>query len=141
VEQDTCIFCNYEKKYVIKETNLAIAMYSPCAIKRGHFVVAIKEHLPTFTDIMPEQAKAVIELALEISKCMEKLTTAEKTYLVAIGDSSLHFHMHLFPKLKTDVSIGTCIMTDNGWKGIVGQEISEHEVQILINELRKKLNT
>ncbi|MCL2258071.1 MAG: HIT family protein [Candidatus Bathyarchaeota archaeon] len=140
METADCIFCNYEEKYVIKETNLAIATYFPRAIKKGHFVVAIKEHLPTFTNINTDQAKAVIELALEISKAMEKLTGAEKTYIAAIGDKDLHFHIHLFPKLKTDAPMGIHIMTDKGWKGVVGQEISELDVQTLIDELKRMLN-
>ena len=136
MKHENCIFCNYEKKYIIKETDLAIATYFPRAIKKGHFVVAVKEHLPTFTDISPEQAKAVIELALEISKVMEKIVGAEKTYIAAIGDKDLHFHIHLFPKLKTDAPMGIHIMTDAGWKKEVGQDVSEQEVQELITEIK-----
>ena len=136
MKHENCIFCNYEKKYIIKETDLAIATYFPRAIKKGHFVVAVKEHLPTFTDISPEQAKAVIELALEISKVMEKIVGAEKTYIAAIGDKDLHFHIHLFPKLKTDAPMGIHIMTDVGWKKEIGQDVSEQEVQELIAEIK-----
>jgi len=140
MKYENCIFCNYEKKYIIKETDLAIATYFPRAIKKGHFVVAVKEHLPTFTDLSVEQAQAVIELALEISLVMEKLMDSEKTYIAAIGDKDLHFHIHLFPKLKTDKPMGIHIMTDNGWKGEVGHDISEQEVQDLISQLKSMLN-
>ena len=139
MKQIDCIFCNFEEKYIIKETDLAIATYFPRAIKKGHFVVAVKDHLPTFTDVSSEQAKAVIELALEVSKVMEKLTGAEKTYIAAIGDKDLHFHIHLFPKLKTDAPMGIHIMTDAGWKAKVGQEVLDHEVQELIVEVKKLL--
>ena len=82
MQHENCIFCNYDAKYIIKETDLAIATYFPRAIKKGHFVVAVKEHLPTFTDISVEQAKEVMVLALEISKSMEKLLGAEKHILL-----------------------------------------------------------
>ena len=136
MKHENCIFCNYESKYIIKETDLAIATYFPRAIKKGHFVVAVKEHLPTFTDLSVEQAKAVMELALDISKVMEKIVGAEKTYIAAIGDKDLHFHIHLFPKLKTDKPMGIHIMTDSGWKKEVGQEVSEQEVQELIEKIK-----
>jgi diadenosine tetraphosphate (Ap4A) HIT family hydrolase len=134
-----CIFCNFEKRFVIKETELAIATYFPRAIKKGHFTVAVKEHLPGFTDISPEQAKEVIQLALEISRIIEQITGAEKTYIAAIGDKDLHFHLHLLPKLKTDAPMGIHIMTDVGWKKEIGQDVPEQEVQELIAKLKTYL--
>ena len=131
-----CIFCNYEERYVIKETENAIATYFPRAIKKGHFVVAVKEHLPTFTDISAKQAQDVITLALELSKAMEKLVGAEKTYIAAIGDKDLHFHIHLYPKLKSDAPMGVHIMAPSGWCGEVGHDVSDDEVQALIAELK-----
>jgi diadenosine tetraphosphate (Ap4A) HIT family hydrolase len=136
MKHENCIFCNSEKRYIIKETELAIATYFPRAIKKGHFVVAVKEHLPTFSDISPEQAKAVIELALEISKVIEKKVGAEKTYIAAIGDKDLHFHIHLFPKLTTDAPMGIHIMTDAGWKKEVWQDVTDQEVMELIEEIK-----
>jgi len=138
--EPSCIFCNYEEKYIIKQTRHAVATYFPRAIKKGHLVVAVKEHLPTFTDISTEQAQEVITLALEMSKAMEKLLGAEKTYIAAIGDKDLHFHIHLFPKLSTDAPMGIHIMTDSGWKAEVGQDVSEDEVKELISELKAVIN-
>ena len=135
-----CIFCNYEAKYIIKETELAIATYFPRAIKKGHVVVAVKEHLPTFTDLMPDQASEVITLALEISKEVKRLVGGcEKVYPVGIGDKDPHFHIHLFPKLKTDAPMGVHIMSDLGWKSEVGEDVSDDDVQVFIAELKAKL--
>jgi len=136
---DECIFCNYEKKYVIKETEFAIATYFPRAIKRGHFVVAVREHLPTFTELNCEQVKEVFSLALDISKVVKNLLGCEKMYLAAIGDKDLHFHIHVFPKNESDSPMGIHIMADSGWKGEVGEIVLEDEVQRLICSIKKVL--
>jgi diadenosine tetraphosphate (Ap4A) HIT family hydrolase len=134
--ENSCIFCNFQEKYIIAESEYAFATYFPRAIKKGHFVVAIKEHLPTFTDLSIEQAGDLIQLALRLAKKAEVLLRADKYYLVAIGDKDFHFHVHLLPKLSNDTPMGKHIMLDEGWKGEVGQAVSEEEVSEFINMLR-----
>lgn len=132
-----CIFCNFEAKYIITETSLSLATYFPRAIKKGHFVVAVKDHLPTFTDLNEEQVKDLSALALKLAKVAQKIVGAEKYYLVAIGDLDRHFHVHLLPKLVTDEPMGKHIMLESGWKGEVGQNVSEDEVHQFILSLRE----
>jgi len=136
-EQNDCIFCNFEDRYVIAQTDLSLATYFPRAIKKGHFVVAVKEHLPTFTDLNEEQIKDLSALALKLAKIAQNLIGAEKYYLAAIGDLDRHFHIHFLPKMPTDTPMGKHIMLESGWKGEVGESVSEDDVMQFIQSLRK----
>ncbi len=136
-EKKSCIFCNFEKRYIITETDYSFATYFPRAIiKKGHLVVAVKEHIPTFTGLSMEQFSDISQLSLRLAKKAEKILNAEKYYLAAIADKDLHFHIHLLPKLKGDLPMGRHIMMDEGWKGEVGQTVSDEEVMEFIKVLR-----
>ena len=136
---DNCIFCNFDKKYVISENKHAIATYFPRAIKKGHFVVAVKKHIPTFTELDIEQARDIIDLALKLAKVAEQILNTEKFYIVSIGDKDHHFHFHLLPKQKTDTPMGKHIMLDEGWKGEVGESINDDEVKDFIEKLKNSI--
>ena len=133
---DECIICNPEEQNVIGSTELSIATYFPRAIKPGHFVVATREHLPTFTDIGPDQAADLFRFANELAGRAEPLVGAVKTYIAAIGDKDPHFHIHVFPRLAADAPMGPHIMEPQGWAGEVGQEVSEEEVRAFIDAMR-----
>jgi len=136
-EIKSCIFCNFEKRYIITETNYSFATYFPRAIiKKGHLVVAVKEHIPTFTGLSMEQCSDISQLSLRLAKKAEKIINAEKYYLVAIADNDLHFHIHLLPKLTGHLPMGRHNMMDEGWKGEVGQTVSEEEEMEFIKVLR-----
>jgi len=136
-KEEPCIFCKFEQKYVIAESKYSLATYFPRAIKKGHFVVAVKEHIPTFTGISYEQASDLFQLALRLSKEAERLLRSEKFYIAAIGDKDRHFHIHLLPKFPENPPMGRHIMLDDGWKGEVGEEVGEKEVLEFINAMRK----
>ena len=83
-----------------------------------------------------EQFSDISQLSLHLAKKAEKILDAEKYYLAAIADNDLHFHIHLLPKLKEDSPMGRHIMMDEGWKGEVGQTVSDEEVMEFIKVLR-----
>jgi len=140
-DEQPCIFCNFEKKYIIDESDHSFATYFPRAIKKGHFVVAVKEHIPTFTDLNAEQASDLLRLALRLTQQAEQILGAEKYYLAAIGDKDFHFHIHFLPKLPGDPPMGRHIMLDDGWKGEVFEDITEEEVFEFINALRNSIKS
>ena len=133
---EKCVFCGFDKKYVIEETEYSIATYSKDAIKKGHIILAVKEHVTTFTDLKPEQASDLFELALRTAKRAEKTIGAEKYYTVSIADMVRHFHLHLLPKMPGDPPIGHHIMGDDGWKGEVAAPPPENEILELIKLLQ-----
>lgn len=133
-----CTLCEIKNRNIVKKNTHAIASYTVDAIKYGHIVVSTIVHVDSFSKLNVEQAKCVIELALEISKILEKTVKGiEKVYLVAAGDKIEHFHIHLLPKLETDALMGSSIMGDNGWKGKVGVQVSEDDVRDLTMKIKK----
>jgi len=124
-----------DRKYVIEETEHSIAVYSNDAIKKGHIILASKEHVKTFTDMKPEQAADLFELALRTARRAEKIVGAEKYYIVSIADMVRHFHVHLLPKMPGDAPIGRHIMSDAGWKGEVGDPPGEIEIADFISKI------
>lgn len=131
-----CIICNIDPRYVIQQTELSIATYFPRAIKEGHFVVATKEHLATFTDISEAQAADVAVLALRLAIRAKRVLGAEKFYAAVIGDKDAHYHVHMFPKMPDDPPLGKHIMLDDGWKGEVATEVTEADVATFIDAMR-----
>lgn len=135
--RNDCIFCSVNDNSIIKKTKHAVATYTNEAMKTGHVVVSLIEHLESFTLLSYEQAEDMFKLALCVSKALESLLDVEKVYIVASGDKDKHFHLHLLPKTPTDAPMGSFILTESGWRGLVKNEVSEIEA----NELVKKLST
>jgi diadenosine tetraphosphate (Ap4A) HIT family hydrolase len=131
-----CVFCGFDKQYVIEETEYSIATYSMDAIRKGHIILAVKEHVTTFTDLKPAQAADIFELALRTAKRAEEIIGAEKYYIVSIADMVRHFHVHLLPKMPGDPPIGRHIMGDEGWKGQVGETLAEKDIIEFIKIMR-----
>ncbi|RJP56153.1 MAG: HIT family protein [Candidatus Auribacter fodinae] len=132
-----CVFCQPDKRYVIADSVYSVAVCFPDAvIKRGHFVVAVKDHVTSFTDLSPEQASDLMSFAARLAKKAEALVRAEKYYLVAIADQVRHFHLHLLPKMPGDAPIGKHIMSDSGWKAEVGECVSPDAIQDFICMLK-----
>ena len=134
-----CLFCGFDKKYIVAENDYAFATYFPRAIKPGHLVVATKAHKPTFTDISDAEARGVMSLGLSVATVAQKMIGAQKYYVVAIGDMDHRFHIHLLPKMANDAPMGKYIMLDGGWKGEVGKTVSREQVIDFIEQVRRRL--
>lgn len=135
--EKSCVFCQPDKRYIIRQSEYCIATCFPDAvIKPGHFVVAVKDHVPSFSELSPEQASDLMSFAARLAKKAEVLAHAEKYYLVAIADQVPHFHLHLLPKMPDDAPIGKHIMSDTGWKGEVGKDVSPDAIQEFITALK-----
>jgi len=140
MKNNQCIFCSPQRKYIIAENENAIATYFVRAIKKGHFVVAVREHIPTLTGLTTKQLCDISELMLQVSKIVESELDAEKMYVAAIGDKDHHFHYHIYPKLKSDTPMGKHIMLNQGWKGEIFTEQSEDEVINFVELIKEKIS-
>jgi len=116
---------------------LSFATYIPKAIKKGHFVVATKDHVSTFSELDEAEATDLISLALKLAKTAQRIVGAEKYYLASIGDLDPHFHIHLLPKMADDPPMGKHIMLETGWKGEVGQIVTHDQALQFIDLLRE----
>ncbi len=132
-----CVFCHPANQYVIARNDHCIATCFPEAvIKPGHFVVAVKDHVASLSQLSAEQASSLMSLSVELMKKAEPLVGAQKYYMVAIADQVEHVHIHLLPKMPGDEPIGGHIMSDAGWKGLVGKSVPPADLESFINAMR-----
>jgi diadenosine tetraphosphate (Ap4A) HIT family hydrolase len=139
VIQHNCAFCEFDSRYIIAENAYVFALYFPRPIKKGHLVVALKAHKPTLVDIIDEEARELMSMALSVAKVAQELNGAAKYYLVAIGDSDLHYHLHLLPRNAGNPSMGRHVMLKDGWAGEVGETVTPEEMLEFVEAAREQL--
>jgi diadenosine tetraphosphate (Ap4A) HIT family hydrolase len=123
-----CVFCNFDRSFILEESTHSFAAYFGCAIKKGHIVVALKEHVTSLPDLSQEQAGDLMQLASRVARKAAPLAGCEKFYLVSIADETPHYHVHLLPRMSGDAPIGPHVMGESGWRGEVGQAVDEAEI-------------
>jgi diadenosine tetraphosphate (Ap4A) HIT family hydrolase len=137
MDTQNCLFCNFDRRYIIEESEHSFAAYFGSAIRKGHIVVALKSHVTSLSVLNGAQAGDLMNLAARVAAKAEKLVGCEKYYLVSIADEVPHYHIHLLPKMKGDAPLGRHIMSDAGWKGEVGHALTEKDIADFFNEYCK----
>lgn len=135
---DGCIFCNVSPDVLVYSGADGIVLLDGPA-RPGHVLVGIKNHHPDLHDVPPEEAAAMMRLAVRTSKAIVQLTGAAKTYVVAVGDKDRHFHVHLLPKMDGDPSLGPHVFSGTGWASFLPPEPNASEVQKIQNSLAAAL--
>ncbi len=76
--------------------------------REGQCVVNVKRHIISPSSLKQDEQIAVFDLITKVSKALEKKYSADKTYVLMIGDSNeyQHLHFHLIPKHKHLPSMG-----------------------------------
>jgi len=138
-EKTGCVFCDFDSRRVIGESEFAFAAHFDCAIKPGHIVVALKEHVESLAAMSPEQAADILSLAARVARAAEPVAGCEKFYLVSIADAVPHYHIHLLPRMRGEAPLGPHIMGDSGWKGETGAAVREDEIVRFISSCREAL--
>jgi diadenosine tetraphosphate (Ap4A) HIT family hydrolase len=133
-----CVFCNPDPRDIIEETGHALALYSADAIKPGHLIIAVKEHVTFFEELSDAQAADLFALARRTAAAAQHAVGAEKYYTVSIADLVPHFHLHLLPRMSGDAPIGPYVMGDAGWRSVVGREVAVAARNELIAKLRAR---
>lgn len=133
---ENCVFCNFDDSYILESNDNAFAAYFDCAIRPGHIVVALKDHVVSLSDLSTAQASDLMTLAARVAKKAEQLSAIEKYYLVSIADQTPHYHIHLLPKKTGDTPLGPSVMGDQGWKGDVGESVSEASIKDFVASYR-----
>ena len=133
-----CGFCNYDKQYLLEETELSIAMSFPTVLKVGHFVIASKKQCSTFLELEEEQIYDMLCLSQKIGKKVKKIIGCERFYIASICDNGNHFHIHFIPKMTEDPKLGGYLFTDQGWKGELENVATVQDIQKFIDLYREK---
>jgi diadenosine tetraphosphate (Ap4A) HIT family hydrolase len=137
MDEKECLFCNFDKRRVLEESDYSFAAFFCCAIRKGHIVIALKSHVTSLSKLDEAQAGDLMKLAARVAARAEKLVGNEKYYLVSIADETPHYHLHLLPKMEGDPPFGRHIMGDDGWKGEVGQSLSTADIDEFISRYRE----
>lgn len=104
----SCIFCNYPKKRIIAENELAIAIYDTFPVNRGHTLIIPKRHFESFFHATADEVNAIYELIQVLKK---KLDVEYKPdgYNIGVnigeaaGQTVMHLHVHLIPRYIGDI--------------------------------------
>ncbi len=139
-EKTGCVFCDFDSRHIIAESEFAFAAHFDCAIKPGHIVVALKEHVVTLSAMTQEQAADIMSLAARVARAAEPVAGCEKFYLASIADAVPHYHIHLLPRMKGEAPLGPHIMGDSGWKGDAGAAVGEDEIARFVSSCREALS-
>ncbi|HUP64401.1 MAG TPA: HIT domain-containing protein [Thermoanaerobaculia bacterium] len=112
-----CSICALTEREIIAANDSAIAFFARDSIRKGHLVVAVREHRPTFSDVTDDEARGVIAMARRLAAAAAPILDLEKFYLAAVGDVDRHFHIHLLPKKASEPKLGPFIFSAEGWAG------------------------
>jgi diadenosine tetraphosphate (Ap4A) HIT family hydrolase len=132
-----CVFCNLDSRFVIDENRRAFAAHFNCAIKTGHIVVALKDHVTSLSRITPSQAGDLMTLTAQVASKAEGLVGCLKFYLVSITDETPHYHIHLLPRMADDPPLGPHIMGEKGWSGEAGNRVDEKNILDFISAYKR----
>lgn len=106
-----CIFCDLingaGEVSICYEDSSAIAFMDIQPVNLGHVLVVPREHFESLSDIPPELAMHLFEVALRLSPVVRRLHGAEDMNLVvnsgaAAGQNVFHYHVHLIPRRAGD---------------------------------------
>lgn len=106
-----CIFCDLingaGEVSICYEDSSAIAFMDIQPVNLGHVLVVPREHYESLSDIPPELAMHLFEVALRLSPVVRRLHGAEDMNLVvnsgaAAGQNVFHYHVHLIPRRSGD---------------------------------------
>lgn len=106
-----CIFCDLVngagEVSMCYEDSSAMAFMDIQPVNLGHVLVVPREHHENMSDIPPELAMHLFDVALRLSPVVRRLNGAEDMNLVvnsgaAAGQDVFHYHVHLIPRRAGD---------------------------------------
>ena len=112
-----CIFCKIIKKEipstVIYEDELVMAFMDVMPVNPGHVLIVPKEHQQFISDVNPEAAARMFEVARKINSATRKSAAAKNglqcdalNFLLSDGPEAsqevFHSHLHSIPRYKGD---------------------------------------
>ena len=106
-----CIFCDLingaGEVSICYEDSSAIAFMDIQPVNLGHVLVVPREHFESLSDIPPELAMHLFDVALRLSPVVRRLNGADDMNLgvnsgTAAGKNVVHYHVHLIPRKNGD---------------------------------------
>ena len=109
-ELENCVFCNYDKNKLIRESENTITILSNPYLLRGHSLVIPKKHYESIFEIPGELALELFDEITNIGKFLiEKLRVGgidiRHNYRPFLKESKFkvnHLHFHVIPRTLED---------------------------------------
>ena len=137
IEHPDCIFCNPAAgTEICRNADGIVVLAGPA--RPGHVLVGILDHRPSLHEVEPAAAAGMMRLAAQISQSIVRQTSAEKTYVVAIGDRDKHFHVHLIPKMNDDPPLGPHVFGGDGWAAFLPPHADDDAVRRIAETVRSE---
>ncbi len=103
-----CVFCNYPRRKIILENDMAFAIYDKYPVNQGHMLLIPKRHFP---DIFSATQEEILALHQLIKKAREYLVDKYNPdgFNIGInlgevaGQTIFHLHIHIIPRYLGDV--------------------------------------
>jgi diadenosine tetraphosphate (Ap4A) HIT family hydrolase len=104
--QGNCSFCGVAD--AILRNGLAFALYDTSPVSPGHALIIPVRHVADYFDTSAEEREAMMALAMEIRKLLERSRHPDGYNLgINVGESAgqtvFHVHLHLIPRYRGDV--------------------------------------
>ena len=106
-----CIFCDLlngaGEVSMCYEDSDAIAFMDIQPVNLGHLLVVPREHFETLSDVPPDLAMHLFDVALRLAPVVRRLNGADDINIVvnsgtAAGQNVFHYHVHLIPRKAGD---------------------------------------
>lgn len=106
-----CIFCDLingaGEVSICYEDSEAIAFMDIQPVNLGHVLIVPREHFDSLSDVPPELAMHLFDVALRLSPVVQRLNGADDLNIVVnsgtnAGQNVFHHHVHLIPRKEGD---------------------------------------
>ncbi|TXG37538.1 HIT domain-containing protein [Seonamhaeicola maritimus] len=104
-----CIFCSISENKILKENELALAIYDSFPITKHHILLIPKRHCKDFFELSQAEINSITRLSHEIkSEIIKKDSTIDGFNIgynigEVAGQTIMHCHMHMIPRRRNDV--------------------------------------
>ncbi len=103
-----CVFCNYPRRKIIMENEMAFAIYDKYPVNQGHMLLIPKRHFPDIFSATPEEVLDLHQLTEKARDyLLEKYNPDGFNFGINIGEVAgqtiFHLHIHIIPRYLGDV--------------------------------------
>lgn len=104
-----CVFCQIVAgtlpAHLVLDDEAAIAFLDSRPLFPGHTLLAPRGHVPTLTDLPPDQIEPLFRRAQALAAAMESALGADGSFVAMnnkVSQSVPHLHVHVVPRKKKD---------------------------------------
>lgn len=135
MKKEDCIFCKIANGQIpanaLYEDDVVKVIFDLSPASRGHVLILPKNHFDNVYSLDSETAAHIFQVAVKIANGLKTALNCDGLNIVqnngeAVGQTVMHFHMHLIPRYKQDTVNITWVPGENS-----EQKIEELKAKIV----------